>query len=134
MEKKENPIFLTEEECVFLSEKFEPLSLEEIQNGALKAFAVQRKKDVLCALVRCVIDQELTAEEREIANHLFINGENVLETARNCALSRSRVQTLGNAAKGKLESYLKYPFLMDFNLLNPQKLFFESLKSYGGIQ
>lgn len=132
MENQSQPIFLTEDEYYYLSERFEPLSGEDVAHGMVGQFAVQRKHDVLKNLVRLVLETELNEEERMIASHIFINGENVLETARNCRLSRSRVQTLSKVTKEKLKCYLKYPFLMDFNLLEPQKLFLDVLKQYGG--
>ena len=133
MQQEMSPIFLTEDEFYYLSEGLEPLSGEDVKKGRVGRFAVRRKEDVLKHVVRCVLETELSAEERMIAAHLFIQGENVLETARNCGLSRSRVQTLSKATKEKLTAYLKYPFLLDFNLLDPKRLCLDVMKDYGGM-
>ena len=132
MQQEKRPIFLTETECDYLSARFEPLTQKDIQSGVLRDFVVYQKEDVLKQLVRYVLARELAPLEQQIAVHSFMQGETNLELARNLCLSRSRVQTLKQNTKAKLEAYLKYPFLLDFNLLHPQSLFFDVLKEYGG--
>lgn len=126
------PIPLTEDEYFYLSERFEPLTAAELEQGVIPKFLVTQKTETLRRLVRYALETELSDEERCVAELLFIGDNSVSETARLCKLSRQRVYTLSEAAKRKLQASLRYPFLLDFSLLHPPKSFQETLKFYGG--
>lgn len=130
----EEPISLSVEEYVYLTDTLEPLSRRELQDGAAARFVVRSRQETLQNLVRCVLNQELTDEERTVAQLLFLDEQSVSEAARRLGLSRKRIYTLSGKAEEKLNMYLKYPFLMDFRLLSPAKPFTEMLKQYGGVQ
>lgn len=115
------PFALAEGEYLYLTERLEPLSEAQLVGGAAARFVVRSRKEVLREVVRSVLEQELTAEERAVAALLFVEGESVSAAARRCGLSRQRVYTLADAAERKLRMYLKYPFLLDFSLAQPQK-------------
>ena len=121
------PIPLTEDEYFYLSERFEPLTAAELEQGVIPKFLVTLRR-----LVRYALETELSREERRVAELLLIGDNSVSETARLCRLSRQRVYTLSEAAKRKLQASLRYPFLLDFSLLHPPKSFQETLKLYGG--
>ncbi len=126
------PIVLAEGEYLYLTEALEPLTGEQVQDGAVARFVVHSRQEVLRQIVQCVLEGELTDEERTVARLLLMEGESVVGTARRCSLSRGRVYTLAQAAETKLRMYLKYPFLLDFSLAKPQKPIAELVKQYGG--
>lgn len=126
------PIPLTDGEYLYLSDTLEALTRKELQEGAAARFVVESRSETLRRLVRCVFEQELTEEERAIAQLLFIDKQSVAETTRQLGLSRKRVSTLSEKAERKLQSFLKYPFLMDFSLLCPSASFLHTLQKYGG--
>ncbi len=128
------PIVLLEGEYLYLNNRLEPMSAADLDGGAAARFVVQRKEDTLRRLVQCVLQTELSAEERRIAELLLLQGESVSAAARSCGITRGRAQTLSEKADSKLRAYLKYPFLMDFSLVNPTKPFLETVKQYGGVQ
>lgn len=130
----EEPISLSVEEYVYLTDTLEPLSRRELQEGAAARFVVHSKQETLQNLVRCVLNQELSDEERMVAKVLFLDAQSISEAARQLGMSRKRIYTLSGKAEQKLNMYLKYPFLMDFRLLAPAKPFTEILKQYGGMQ
>ncbi len=132
--KTEEPIPLLEGEYMYLSERLEPLSAKDMENDAVARFVLRRKEDTLRRLVQCVLETELSDEERRIAELLYIGGKSISDAARTCGITRGRVYTLSEKADSKLRSFLKYPFLMDFSLVNPAKPFSETLKQYGGMQ
>lgn len=129
----DTPILLSGEDYVYLSECFEPLCAADFKNGTAARYVVRRKSETLARLVRHALETELTAEERRIAKLLFIEEKTVSEAARLCEISRGQVYTLSKKADSKLRASLKYPFLMDFSLVNPQKPFAQTLKQYGGM-
>ena len=126
------PIVLTEGEYLYLTEALEPLTGEQVQDGAVARFVVRSRQEVLRQVVQCVLEGELTDEERAVAKLLFMEGESITGAARRCALTRGRVYTLAQSAGKKLEMYLKYPFLLDFSLAHPDKPIAELVKQYGG--
>lgn len=128
------PIVLGEGEYVYLTDTLEPMTRRDLQNGAAARFVVKSRQEVLQSLVRCVLQQELTQAEQTAAQLLFIGSQSVSETARRMGLSRKQVYTLSDRAEQKLRAYLKYPFLLDFNLLAPPNSFGALLKQYGGMQ
>lgn len=128
----DTPIPLTDGEYLYLSDTLEALTRKELQNGAAARFVVQSRDETLRSLVRCVLQQELTDEERAVAQFLLIDAQSIAEAARHFGLSRKRVCTLSDKAQQKLRSFLKYPFLMDFSLLCPSKDFLHTLQRYGG--
>jgi len=128
------PIVLLDGEYLYLNNRLEPMSAADLDGGAAARFVVQRKEDTLRRLVQCVLQTELSAEERRIAELLLLQGESVSAAARSCGITRGRAQTLSEKADSKLRAYLKYPFLMDFSLVNPAKPFLETVKQYGGVQ
>ncbi len=130
----EAPIVLLEGEYLYLTNRLEPMSAAELDGGAAARFVVRRKEDTLRRLVQCVLQTELSAAERNIAERLLLRGESVSAVARRCGMTRGRVQTLSEKADSKLRAYLKYPFLMDFSLVDPAKPFLETVKQYGGVQ
>ncbi len=130
----EEPISLSVEEYVYLTDTLEPLTKRELQDGAAARFVVHSRQETLQNLVRCVLHKELTDEERTVAKTLFLDAQSVSEAARRLGMSRNRIYTLSSRAEQKLNMYLKYPFLMDFRLLSPAKPFLEILKQYGGMQ
>lgn len=126
------PIPLTDGEYQFLTDTLEPLTRKELQNGAAARFVVKSRNETLRRLVRCVFEQELTDEERAVAQLLLLDEQSIAEATRRFGLSRKRVCTLSDKAEKKLQAYLKYPFLMDFSLLCPSKSFLNTLQKYGG--
>ncbi len=126
------PLVLAEGEYLYLTEALEPLTGSDVQNGAAARFVVRSRQEVLRQTVQCVLERELSEDERAVARLLFIEGESVIGTARRCSLSRGRVYTLSQSAEQKLKMYLKYPFLLDFSLAKPQKSVSELVKQYGG--
>lgn len=130
----EEPISLSVEEYVYLTDTLEPLTRRELQDGAAARFVVRSRQETLQNLVRCVLNRELTDEERTVAKLLFLDTQSVSEAARRLGVSRKRIYTLSGKAEQKLNMYLKYPFLMDFSLLAPARPFAETLKQYGGMQ
>lgn len=128
------PITLLEGEYLYLTERLEPMSAAEMDGGAVARFVLRRKEDTLRRLVQCVLQSELNREERRIAELLLLQGESVSAAARSCGITRGRAQTLSEKADSKLRAYLKYPFLMDFSLVDPGKPFLETVKQYGGVQ
>ena len=111
---QEVPIPLTEDEYFYLSERFEPLTAAELEQGVIPKFLVTQKTETLRRLVRYALATELSEEGRRIAELLLIGSSSVSETARLCRLSRQRVYTLSEAAKRKLQASLRYPFLKGF--------------------
>lgn len=130
----EEPIVLLEGEYLYLNNRLEPMSAAEMEDGAAARFVLRRKEDTLRRLVQCVLQTELNTEERRVAELLLLQGESVSAAARSCGITRGRAQTLSEKADTKLRAYLKYPFLMDFSLVNPAKPFLETVKQYGGVQ
>lgn len=126
------PLVLAEGEYLYLTEALEPLTGSDVQNGAAVRFVVRSRQEVLRQVVQCVLERELSDDERTVAKLLFIEDESMIGTARRCALSRQRVYTLAQSAGRKLEMYLKYPFLLDFSLARPAKPIAELVKQYGG--
>lgn len=126
------PIPLTEDEYFYLSERFEPLTAAELEQGVIPKFLVTQKSETMRRLVRYALETELSQEERRVAELLLIGESSVSETARLCRVSRQRVYALSEAAKRKLQASLRYPFLLDFSLVHPPKSFQETLKFYGG--
>lgn len=134
LQMPDTPILLSGEDYVYLSACFEPLTAKEFRDGAAARFVVRRKTDTLQRLVRHALATQLNAEERRIAELLFIEGVTVSQAARTCGITRQRVYTLSQKADSKLRACLQYPFLMDFSLVNPAKPFLQTLQQFGGKQ
>lgn len=134
LNQNEEPLALSMDEYMYLTDTLEPLSQRELQNGAAVRFVVRSRQDTLQSLVRCVFNTELTEEEKTVAEQIFLEAKSVSEAARKLGLSRKRIYTLSGKAEQKLNMYLKYPFLMNFSLLAPARPFAEVLKQYGGMQ
>lgn len=130
----EEPIVLLEGDYLYLTERLEPMSAAEMANDSVARFVLRRKEDTLRRLVQCVLQAELNDEERRVAELRLLHGESISAAARCCGITRGRAQTLSEKADSKLRAYLKYPFLMDFSLVDPAKPFLETVKQYGGIQ
>lgn len=127
-------ILLSEGDYAYLSERFEPLTAADFQNGTVAKYVVRRKEETLTRLVHHALENELNDAERCIAKLLFMEGVSVSQAARTCGITRQRVYTLSQKADSKLRACLQYPFLMDFSLVNPAKPFLQTLQQYGGMQ
>lgn len=134
MQYEEKPIPLAAQEYLYLTETLEPMSRAQLADGMAARFVVQSREQTLRQVVRMVFQTELNETERTVAMLLLLEQESVCAAARRLELPRSRVYASADSAKKKLTAYLKYPFLLDFNLLEPRRTFAEALKQYGGIR
>lgn len=126
--KHQNLTQLSPQEYIYLSQKLEFLSAEELENGAAQSFVILKNRENMIKLIRLVFKNELTEEERKITSDYYLNNTKKSDIARNNEVSYKYVNSVLKSASQKLYTYLKYPLLMRFSVLCPPEKIFEKLK------
>lgn len=130
----EKIIELSNEDYLFLTEDLETMDRATIDKGI--KYLVYKKKQRMIDTVRCVMNNELTENERNIANDYWCENLLVEEIAKKYNLSRSAFYRTVKVIEEKINMYLKYvvfynnecpPTKGDFlTFLNLKGEFFES--------
>lgn len=126
--KKQDLTLLSPQEYIYLSQKLEFLTAEELENGAAKSFIVLKNRENMIKLIRLVFKNELSQEEQEIASDYYLHNIKKSELARKNGVSHKYVNSVLKGATDKLYTYLKYPLLMRFSILCPPEKIFDQLK------
>ncbi len=106
---------ISDEDYYFLTENFELVDENSVRNGV--SFLVYNKKKRLLDIVRKVMQDELSDEERQLAIDYWGGEYSLGEISKRNNITRSSVYRHLNIIKGKLEKSLKYVLLYDADAL-----------------
>lgn len=106
---------LAVEEYFYLSENLEPLNSATVKKGA--EYLVYNKKKKLFGIVKKVMEEELTDNERSMAFDYWNNGISAAAIAKKNRIARSTVYRTIESARKKLHTSLKYVMMYEENLL-----------------
>lgn len=117
--KNKNPIELSRDEYVFLSEKFEFMSKED--TNSLPCYIISTKKDNFKRIIELAIKSELDETEQKYIYDKYFLLMKPSQIAEKYAVSRQSVYRCLEKASDKLFGVLKYVYCCGFTLLNPPK-------------
>lgn len=102
---------LAVDEYAFLTENFEFTNEDEIKNGV--GYIVFNRKRNILNTVKKVIENELSALEKELVIDFWGKGLTAEELAEKYKISRASVYRSLNKAKKKIEKFIKYVLVYD---------------------
>lgn len=106
---------MSKDEYFYLTENLELVDAKSVQRGV--SFLVYNKKKRLLSVIKQVMQNELTDEERRLALDYW-NGEFSLgEISKRNNITRSAIYRRINCIKQKLETSLKYVLIYDKDAL-----------------
>lgn len=126
--KQDDLIELSPEEYLYLSNKLEFLTADELENGAAESFVILKSRENMIKLIRLVFKNELTAEERQMASDYYLQNMKKSELIRKNGMTHKQVNKVLDSAAKKLYMFLKYPLFMRFSIICPPEKIFEQLK------
>lgn len=102
---------LAVDEYAFLTENFEFTNEDEIKNGV--GYIVFNRKRNILGTVKKVIENELSALEKDLVLDFWGKELTVEELAEKYKISRASVYRYLNNAKKKIEKFIKYVLVYD---------------------
>lgn len=102
---------LAVDEYTFLTENFEITNEDEIKNGV--GYIVFNRKRNILDTVKKVIENELSALEKDLVLDFWGKELTVEELAEKYKISRASVYRYLNNAKKKIEKFIKYVLVYD---------------------
>lgn len=102
---------LAVDEYTFLTENFEITNEDEIKNGV--GYIVFNRKRNILNTVKKVIENELSALEKDLVLDFWGKELTVEELAEKYKISRASVYRYLNNAKKKIEKFIKYVLVYD---------------------
>ncbi len=109
----------------FLSEKFEFMTPEDIEN--MPRYIVTVRKNNMKKIIAAVIENELTAVQKVFVDERYYKNMKVSDIAKLHGISRQSVYRTLAAANERLCLALKYVYCCGFSLVAPPKDFEEML-------
>lgn len=114
-------LVILDDEYNMLSEQFEFISADQIDE--IPKFILTTKEKNIKRLVRLVFENELNELEKRIVYLHLVQGIPLTRAASSCGVTRIVAITALKNGKNKLYTFLKYPYIMDFSVLNPPESF-----------
>ena len=125
--KYNNPTQLSRDEYLFLSEKFEMMTADDVKE--LPKYIVNMRQQNFERVMKLAIENELDETEKKYINDKYFLLMRVGDIARKYSVSRQSVYRVLEKASKKLYENLKYVYCCGFTLINPPANLEELLKS-----
>lgn len=125
--KNKNPIQLSRDEYLFLSNKFELMTEDDTK--ALPEYIVSMRRQNFERIMKLAIENELDETEKKYINEKYFLLMSVSDIAQKHSVSRQCVYRVLDRASQKLYDKLKYVYCCGFTLINPPENFEELLKT-----
>lgn len=125
--KYNNPTQLSRDEYLFLSEKFEMMTADDVKE--LPKYIVNMRQQNFERVMKLAIENELDETEKKYINDKYFLLMRVGDIARKYSVSRQSVYRVLERASQKLYEKLKYVYCCGFTLINPPANLEELLKT-----